>query len=493
MMKQADSASVALPDSGVSSAASAPTPELSVANKPAPGQTGPKGLAPRTTYSRVNNGTPNPVDAGLSVQKGMAPDAQSFLPPKIAHSEVPMPGTVTPRMTINSMIKAAAAGVMDHAAVTLEAARQLSNHGDAPPLSKTAAAVDSPFTDSIPTAYVEKFASAVQYVVEHMKLADVSEPGSDTKQGPGDGPNALEVSEAKSENNEAATNMGKATPKHVPPMDPSLQKAPNIAADPSTGLEDNTSMSHPAQPADPMGNDRTIKSSAAAVPLAEIRKLAAKGAPPPPPFAGKGKGKDEPPAKGKDKAPPPPPAKGKGKDEKDGKDKPKEKKASTVDDRLVDFLLSQVKLAEDAINPAQISGGTIPVGEPPEGVRASGEAGPSEPADVSSQKRLISSNEAAINFTKGQAKADPKSDVNKVLTEPALSSAHDDVLQRAFDNTERAGVKISSLVRSSATRALLEKMAEEAAEDDKKKKKESGGAMGTFTAPPVGGAAGAGM
>lgn len=467
-----------------------------------------------------------------------------------------MPGTVSPRMSINSMIKAAAAGVMDHAAVTLEAARQLSHHGDAPPMPKTAAA-ESPFTDSIPTPYVEKFASAVQYVVDHMKLADVSESGSDTKQGPGDGPNALGVSEAKSENNEASTNMGKATPKHVPPMDPQLQKAPNNSADPSTGLEDNTSMSHPAQPADPMGNDRTVKASSAGAPIAEIRKLAAKDDPEGHHVrrallgnpissaieAKKGEklksygraavhgigqslkgmgaggvvggavGAAAGALKGGKKGALRGAAIGaagganvgsvagavKGNHDREASrihgEHSKHKKASIepVDPRLVDYLLGQVKQAEDAINPAQISGGTIPIDAPPEGVRESGEAGPSEPADVSSQKRLISSNEAAINYTKGQAKADPKSDVNKVLTEPALSSAHDDVLQRAFDNTERAGVKISSLMRSAAARALLEKMAEEAAEDDKKKKKESGGAMGTFTAPPVGGVSGAGM
>lgn len=408
------------------------------------------------------------------------------------------------RMTIQQMIKAASEGASDHAQLSLEAARQLTNQGEPSPSVKTASRSD--FPESVPTAYVDKLAAAAEYVIGHMKIADIAE--SDT--GVGKGPNSLGVLEATSENNEVeAGEMGQATPSGVPPMNPPTQTAPNTSSDPGTGLEDNTSMSHPAQPADPMGNDRSVKESSA--PLSEIRKHAgvkekAIGAAKTVAHGAKRVGqvvKNDPVlshslalgvgAHAGVRA---------GRREERRLHENSSKLASAeeiggVDPRLVEYLMGQVKQAEDAINPAHISGGTIPVGEPPEGVRASGESGPGEPSDVTSQKRLISSNEAAMNYTKREAKADPKSDAARVLTQPVLSAAHDNVLQKAFENTERAGVKISHSLRRDAARAILEKMAEEAEEKSKskgkKKEKESMGGMGTYQAPPVGGAAGAGM
>ncbi len=58
-------------------------------------------------------------------------------------------------------------------------------------------------------------------------------------------------------------------------------------------------------------------------------------------------------------------------------------------------------------------------------------------------RELISSNESAINFTKGQAKAGQKKDVGQYLDEPALSAASDPVLQKTLDNASAAGVKIA--------------------------------------------------
>ena len=104
---------------------------------------------------------------------------------------------------------------------------------------------------------------------------------------------------------------------------------------------------------------------------------------------------------------------------------------------------------------------------------------------------LVGSSQSAISYTKGQAKAHVKPELSKVLSEPALSSAHDNVLNKAFSHTGQAGVKLAS-PRALAARAVLEKMAEEACADDKKKEKKSAG-MGNFTAPPVGGVAGGAM
>jgi hypothetical protein len=156
------------------------------------------------------------------------------------------------------------------------------------------------------------------------------------------------------------------------------------------------------------------------------------------------------------------------------------KVASILNRNLV--RLGLAKVAEDGDGEGgapSISAGAAPAqgAAAPPGASPSGEQVPSEPSDVNAQKALISSNEAAINYTKQQAKADPKRDAGHVYDEPALSAAHDSVLQQAFDAASKAGVKISSdLTRVAAAQALLRKYAEEAKEkkDDKKgKEKES--------------------
>jgi len=130
------------------------------------------------------------------------------------------------------------------------------------------------------------------------------------------------------------------------------------------------------------------------------------------------------------------------------------------------------KLAEDAINPAHISAGSA---VPPDYSEA-GQGVPSEPSDVTSQKRMIGSNQSAINYTKGQAKAQPKREVSSLLNQPALSSAHDNVLQKAFDHTGQAGVKISMAegsLRVKAARALLSNLMNKVAEEEESKKDEA--------------------
>ena len=160
--------------------------------------------------------------------------------------------------------------------------------------------------------------------------------------------------------------------------------------------------------------------------------------------------------------------------------------------------MGEAKTAEDAINPAQISGGQAPAqgATPPPGAVASGEGAPSEPADVNSQKNLISSNEAAINYTKKDAKGDPKSDLKDVLTEPALSAGTDKTLQQTLDHTEQAGAKISSAqkvpqpeinatAKVARARAVLAKLAEGAgcAPSGKKTKKAQGPAASMAATP----------
>jgi hypothetical protein len=68
-------------------------------------------------------------------------------------------------------------------------------------------------------------------------------------------------------------------------------------------------------------------------------------------------------------------------------------------------------------------------------------------------RRLIQSNQAAIDYTKGDAKGPQKTQLKEVLDEPALSSSTDSKLEENLRNTGKAGVKIAG------ARATLEKVA----------------------------------
>lgn len=125
--------------------------------------------------------------------------------------------------------------------------------------------------------------------------------------------------------------------------------------------------------------------------------------------------------------------------------------------------LAQLKQAADAENPASIQAGTAPVLQSEPGVPSpqsqGAEAGSNTPRELAPNsgagagRELVSSNESAIDATKGQAKAQNKSTLSELLVEPAMSAARDKVLDKSLENTSTAGVKIS------AARALLKKFA----------------------------------
>jgi hypothetical protein len=124
----------------------------------------------------------------------------------------------------------------------------------------------------------------------------------------------------------------------------------------------------------------------------------------------------------------------------------KGKKEGSAPTDLVSYMLSKTKHAEDAINPAQISAGAA---VPPETSEAGQSGG--QPAGGAPQgpTGITSSAESAINATKGQAYAPRKAELGKFFNEPALSAAHDSVLQAAFDNTGKAGPKIAAAATAS--------------------------------------------
>lgn len=85
------------------------------------------------------------------------------------------------------------------------------------------------------------------------------------------------------------------------------------------------------------------------------------------------------------------------------------------------------------------------------------QSGVERPAEVTSQERLIASNEAAINATKRQAKEVPKKRMGDVLSEPAQSKSVDSVLDKALGSgtVNQAGAKIAA----AKARVLLQKTA----------------------------------
>ena len=137
-------------------------------------------------------------------------------------------------------------------------------------------------------------------------------------------------------------------------------------------------------------------------------------------------------------------------------------------------------------------------------VSSSGEGVPALPGPASSQAAMVGSNEAAINYTKRQAKAEPKAQMGEVLSEPAQVKSTDPVLQNNLSETAEAGTKVSSVKTAAAARALLIKVAEEGCAEGaspeakekaerlkelltKQEKTSQGIGMGQQAAMPIGG------
>lgn len=334
-----------------------------------------------------------------------------------------MTTTIAQRPSLQDMVKSAMAGTAARASITSEAIRQMAIQDEEPGEDKTAsAALDQ--GEHYSTEHIHKLASALEFIEETIKTASPA-------LSPGHGPGALEVSESAKGNKPPLEpgHSGQAIPKNQPPKSPALQAEKVQGGKANTGLETNDEMKHP----------KMQHKTASAVEELEQKnrerfaKLAQKGGDCMPPKA------------------------------------PIEKKASGVDVAMIR------KLAEDAINPASISAGKA---TPPD-ASASGEGVPSEPGDVTSQKRMIASNQAAIDYTKGQAKAQPKREVSQLLAQPALTTAGDNVLQQTLSHTGEAGVKIAQdALRVKAARALLSNLIEKVASEEEKKsgkKKESTG------------------
>lgn len=361
--------------------------------------------------------------------------------------------TMAQRPTLHAMLTAAMEGTIEKVAINQEAARQLAGHRGEQPTTKVASAAP----DHYSTEHITKMASALEYL-----SIKVAEDGN--IQQPGQGPGALKVLEAKADGSLLeAGQSGQAIAQDRPKENPPMQTEQAQIGKANTGMDTNDDMSHAEQPVSPITNQNasiapahplpnptnSTKEGSANLFELNLQRLGIKTA-----------GKKAPPAPAK-KAPAKPAGKAPVK--------------------------ALRKMAEDALNPSNIQAGK----DNPPDASASGQDVPKQPSDVRSQvSSMISSNEAAIDYTKGEAKEDPKSDVAQVLDQPPLTRAGDSVLHKVLTHTGEAGVKISSpkapfggdTTKVAAARALLSNLMDKVAAEKKNKEKKS--MMGSAPASP---------
>lgn len=435
---------------GASAASPVPTPD--VAPTFAPGKKGPAGLAPRTNYSRVNTGDIPAPDAGAAAQKALPPRGAEMLP-KLAGGERLMATKMAGTPTLQNLVKTAMVNASHRVRVSEEARVQAEKMGE-----KTASSgvkdVIEPTSKTAAAQQVEKLASALDFIADEFdKEASLGGAyhlsGSTAAAAPPPGVSAATASTPLPDK--------KGEGVHTVPMHPGTQKG--LPAEQGATQMQNT-LDHA-----PGGKEKMVQKNAGADVASIVKaKLAQQKT------AGDDAEKKE--TEGLEAA-----KKGVEKAEEAHKSEPEnkdddDKKASA----LVDYMLSKTKKAEDAINPAQISAGAA---VPPE-ASASGQPG-GQPAGGAPQgpTGLIGSNESATNYTRGQAYGNRKEDLKKYFDEPAMSAAHDSVLQDAFQHTGAAGPKIASAqpdapspvagsVKTAAARALLTSLAKSAEAEAKK-------------------------
>lgn len=459
-------------------AGSAPIPEVQVTPQPAAGKKGPAGVAPRTNYSRVNSVAPPAPDAGASEEKALQPKYGS---------------NMTTTKSLQEMLKAAQAGSLSKAKIAAEAARQ------AEPEKEEKKDKKEEKTASVSTDYVLKIAEALEFVSEELEkeAAPNAPPAriSETKQEPGKGPGALHVTEA-TPNTPLPDHKGQATPKNIVPTTTPEEKGAPTA--PKNALETNDKSppgagGHIPEKVAEANLERVLglagikvaaggvrdfmKATTGKVPAvldktkggvrgfmanrpagvpdvlkpktAEAEKEAAGGVRD---FMTATKGKvPEVLDKAKTLG-----VRGFMKNKGGIPDVLKPKTAEAQELFTKNLARLGIKIAEDAINPAHIQAGAAEAPKATEAGESGGEPAGGAPKGPTS---LIGSNEAAINFTRGQAYEGRKSDMKQWLTEPMDSAAHDSTLQAAFAHTSEAGPKVASAqTKTAAARAVLEKL-----------------------------------
>ena len=261
------------------------------------------------------------------------------------------------------------------------------------------------------SALALKLASAIEYLNENfLKVAvgEITPPtpsGSpEAKIGPGEGEGATTTNLDTPTPGVQSEAVGQATEKNQPPMKPGTDPASPGQTNTGTAME--TDINNPPGGSESWKDKDILKQSAA---LLQKRAAAAKAT----------------------------------------ETKPAEATKTAAPVSQVDRVLGIMKKLADV---------------PPEAT-ASEEGVPALPGPAASQRKMIDSNEAARDYTKREAKAEPKEQMGEVLDEPAQKKSTDAVLQNNLSDTAEAGVKISA-AQAVAARTLLSKIAEEGCASD---------------------------
>ena len=347
--------------------------------------------------------------------------------------------TIAEKPDLHQLVKAAMAGTISQVDINAEAARQVATQDGGVPQEQQEEAAPH-----LSTEYIGKLASALGYLAEQTKLADQG-----NVQMPGVGPGTLGVLPATSkEKNIDAGEGGQATAAAIPPKNPPTQGEVVQVGKANTGLETNDDMKHSEQPKDPWKNEKATLQNAFTQQSGDPTTKTSEAL----------------------------------------YERNLERMLQVGEPQDARVSLVRAKLAEDAIYPAKVEAEHKEV---PPAATPSEKGKVKVPSDTNRQMSLVRSNQSAIDYTKGQAKADPKSDLGKVLDEPALSAAHDQVLQKTLDHTGEAGVKISmaqGVNRVDAARAflsnLMDKVSTEAGKKAEGKKKEKESMMGAAPSSP---------
>ena len=257
------------------------------------------------------------------------------------------------------------------------------------------------------SAFVEKLASAVSYCNEHFFEKGAAAPET-SPLGPDKGPNTTPTNAESPTPGKQSENTGQAK-NNQPPMNPGSDvKAPG-QTNPATAME--TDINNP-----PGGSEDWSKGQDKMKQAQAVRQLWNE-----------------------------------------------RQKTAQPADKVTRVKAIMSKMAADAELPAKIQGKNSDV--PPPATQAE-EGVPSLPGEAKKQESMIMSMDRAIGYTKQDAKAVPKKRMGEVLSEPAQKKSTDPVLHENLDAASGAGVKLSSVEKVAAARALLQKIAEEGASPD---------------------------
>ena len=167
--------------SATGATAAAPLPTPSIEPGAAPGLRGPKGMAGRTNYSRVNTGAPLQADAGSEAQKSMAPRGAEMLPKRASAAGENLMGKMAGRPMLQDLVKAAMVDSAARVSITEEARLQGEKVAEGKSCSKCGkekCACGSKLASAPAGEHVEKLAGALDFLAGEFSKEGASLAGA---------------------------------------------------------------------------------------------------------------------------------------------------------------------------------------------------------------------------------------------------------------------------------------------------------------------------